>query len=150
MLLLLSLLFIMIIMFINVRVQSILKARGRVLLAIKGMWYDVTDFMPEHPGGEAILRAASMQPDATPNFLAVHDANLLDEATTRALQIGRVMENDSNKDDDQMGNGTAFLAQAKVTPGAETKWWDRCTPLQASSRLILAVTPLKSRSSHVN
>ena len=141
----------MTIMFINVRVQNSLKAKGRVLLAIKGMWYDVTDFMPEHPGGEAILRAASMQPDATANFLAVHDPGLLDEATTRALQIGRVIENDSNNDDDQMGNGTAFLAaKHKVPPGAETKWWDRCTPLQASSRLILAFTSLKSSSSHAH
>ena len=30
--------------------KSHLKASGRVLLAINGMWYDVTDFMSEHPG----------------------------------------------------------------------------------------------------
>lgn len=107
--------------------KSHLKASGRVLLAIKGMWYDVTDFMSEHPGGEAILRTTSMKSDATQSFLAIHDASLLDQPSVRALEIGRVWQDEDN----QTGKGTAYLAaRKKKTNGEETKWWDRCTQME--------------------
>ena len=121
--------------------KSHLKASGRVLLAIKGMWYDVTDFMSEHPGGAAILQASSMKVDATPNFLAVHDASLLDTSSVRELRIGRVWQDEDN----QTGKGTAYLAaRKKLAEGEETKWWDRCTQAQVCVILIFTATLLHS------
>lgn len=76
-----------------------------------------------------------MKVDATPSFLAIHDASLLDQASVRALEIGRVWQDKDN----QIGKGTAYLAaRKKKTNGEETKWWDRCTQTELQALLSVA------------
>lgn len=43
-----------------------------LLIGIRGKWYDVTEYLPHHPGGDVLLEFSGR--DATAQFLAYHDA----------------------------------------------------------------------------
>jgi hypothetical protein len=51
------------------------SATNPLLIGIRGNWYDVTSFVPHHPGGDILLDFAGQ--DATPQFIAYHDEKMV-------------------------------------------------------------------------
>jgi delta8-fatty-acid desaturase len=51
------------------QIQS--SAANPLLIGIRGKWYDVTSFVPHHPGGDILLDFVGQ--DATSQFIAYHD-----------------------------------------------------------------------------
>jgi hypothetical protein len=46
-----------------------------ILIGVRGKWYNVTNFLPHHPGGDVILEFAGK--DATAQFMAYHSPSVL-------------------------------------------------------------------------
>ncbi len=46
-----------------------------LLVGVRGDWYDVTNFLPYHPGGDVILEFVGR--DATAQFMAYHSPRVL-------------------------------------------------------------------------
>jgi len=48
---------------------------GPVLVGVRGNWYDITKYVPNHPGGDILLEFAGR--DATAQFVAYHSDKVL-------------------------------------------------------------------------
>lgn len=57
------------------RIQEVIRPRrssgGQVRVGVRGKWYDVTQFIERHPGGDVLLEFQDR--DATAQFIAYHD-----------------------------------------------------------------------------
>lgn len=49
--------------------------KGPILVGVRGSWYDVSMYVPSHPGGDIILEFAGR--DATAQFVAYHPDKVL-------------------------------------------------------------------------
>lgn len=55
--------------------RPVLPENDKVLVGVRGNWYDVTSFVPHHPGGDVLLDFAGR--DATAQFTAYHTGSVL-------------------------------------------------------------------------
>jgi len=55
--------------------RSSKESFSKVVVGVRGSWYNVTSFVPHHPGGDVILEFAGM--DATAQFMAYHPPSVL-------------------------------------------------------------------------
>eukprot|EP00656_Telonema_subtile_P032223 TRINITY_DN3531_c0_g2_i2.p1 TRINITY_DN3531_c0_g2~~TRINITY_DN3531_c0_g2_i2.p1 ORF type:complete len:442 (-),score=108.15 TRINITY_DN3531_c0_g2_i2:305-1630(-) len=55
--------------------RPVLPHNQRVLVGVRGNWYDLTSFVPHHPGGDVLLDFAGR--DATAQFIAYHPDSVL-------------------------------------------------------------------------
>ncbi len=80
-------------------------SRDSCWVIIHGRAYDVTDFLPEHPGGEAIILQHAGR-DATADFEPVHPRDTLDRYLPRDKHLGPVdmatVEAAGGGDDDEV------------------------------------------------
>lgn len=51
------------------------QGEEKVIIGIRGKWYDVTTFVPHHPGGDVLLEFFNK--DATAQFMAYHSPEIL-------------------------------------------------------------------------
>eukprot|EP00658_Telonema_sp_P-2_P037799 TRINITY_DN27172_c0_g1_i1.p1 TRINITY_DN27172_c0_g1~~TRINITY_DN27172_c0_g1_i1.p1 ORF type:complete len:246 (+),score=64.16 TRINITY_DN27172_c0_g1_i1:153-890(+) len=51
--------------------RPVRKERDKCLVGVRGKWYDVTNFVRNHPGGDVLTEFAGR--DATAQFMAYHD-----------------------------------------------------------------------------
>ena len=51
------------------------ETKQALLVGVRGNWYDITNFLPYHPGGDVILEFVGR--DATAQFMAYHNPRVL-------------------------------------------------------------------------
>jgi L-lactate dehydrogenase (cytochrome) len=87
-------------------------------VSIDGIVYDVTQFLPSHPGGSKIVLNASGE-DASTTFHAFHKASVLTDVAT-PYRIGRLSVSDTGSEDAEPVASASFEIQ-------------RCTSAQVDS-----------------
>lgn len=106
-----------------------LREQGKLILRLKDEVYDLTNF--QHPGGNTVLRTASLTEDGWGAFSSFHDEEML--KTAKPFLVGKCPQSSSSVMEDKqlitktsVHAGSSFLASQR-NEANNVVWWARCS-----------------------